>query len=54
MSLQAWSEWERKPLEERSEIFLRAADLASKKYRMDIVATTMLGQVQLQCTTGLL
>lgn len=29
---------------ERAEIFLRAADLCAGKYRMDLNATTMLGQ----------
>ncbi|KRZ12923.1 Delta-1-pyrroline-5-carboxylate dehydrogenase, mitochondrial [Trichinella zimbabwensis] len=37
--------WERMPLEKRAEIFFKAADLASTKYRMDLNAATMLGQV---------
>ncbi|KRX92690.1 Delta-1-pyrroline-5-carboxylate dehydrogenase, mitochondrial, partial [Trichinella pseudospiralis] len=36
--------WERMPLEKRAEIFFKAADLASTKYRMDLNAATMLGQ----------
>ncbi|KAH3690702.1 delta-1-pyrroline-5-carboxylate dehydrogenase, mitochondrial-like [Dreissena polymorpha] len=36
--------WERTPLAKRAEIFLRAADLMSNKYRYDLLATTMLGQ----------
>lgn len=39
-------QWERRPLRERAEILLRAADLAATKYRMDLNATTMLGQVR--------
>lgn len=44
-SLKVRKEWERRPQEERSKIFLRAADLLSQKYHMDILAATMLGQV---------
>lgn len=43
-SLKVRKEWERRPQEERSKIFLRAADLLSQKYHMDILAATMLGQ----------
>ena len=45
VSQEAHREWERRSIEERSQIFLRAADLISGKYRMDLLATTMLGQV---------
>lgn len=38
-------EWERRPLKERADILLKAADLAAGKYRMDLNAATMLGQV---------
>ena len=40
-------DWERRSLEQRSEIFLKAADLVSGKYRMDLLAATMLGQVSM-------
>ncbi|XP_013414789.1 delta-1-pyrroline-5-carboxylate dehydrogenase, mitochondrial-like [Lingula anatina] len=36
--------WEKKPLEERAEIFLKTADLMSTKYRADMNATSMIGQ----------
>ncbi|XP_077998047.1 delta-1-pyrroline-5-carboxylate dehydrogenase, mitochondrial-like isoform X2 [Glandiceps talaboti] len=42
MSVRA--EWERRPLEERTQVFLKAADLLSTKYRPMILATTMKGQ----------
>jgi 1-pyrroline-5-carboxylate dehydrogenase len=45
VSQRAHGAWERKPLEERADIFLKAADLISGKYRMDLMAATMLGQV---------
>ena len=45
VSQEAHREWERRSIKERSQIFLRAADLISGKYRMDLLATTMLGQV---------
>lgn len=38
------AEWERVPLKERIDIFLKAADLVSDKYRYDLNASTMLGQ----------
>ena len=44
-SLKARLAWERMPLEDRCDIFLDAADLISNKYRMDLMAVTMLGQV---------
>ncbi|EGT52707.1 CBN-ALH-6 protein [Caenorhabditis brenneri] len=44
VALQARGAWERKPLKERAEILLRAADLAAGKYRMKLNAATMLGQ----------
>ena len=45
VSQEAHAAWERVPMQERAEIFLRAGDLVSGKYRMDLLATTMLGQV---------
>lgn len=36
--------WEKRSQTERCDIFLHAADLISGKYRMDLLATTMLGQ----------
>jgi len=38
------NEWDSRTLEERAEIFLKAADLITGKYRMDLMASTMLGQ----------
>ena len=32
------------PFEDKAAIFLKAADLVSKKYRFEIMAATMLGQ----------
>lgn len=46
-SLKARPKWEATPLSEKIKIFLKAADLVSNKYRMDLNATTMLGQVKL-------
>ncbi|OWF37163.1 delta-1-pyrroline-5-carboxylate dehydrogenase, mitochondrial-like [Mizuhopecten yessoensis] len=45
-SLRVRRDWERRPLYERAEIFLKAADLMSGKYRMDLLATTMMGQAK--------
>ncbi|VDL76292.1 unnamed protein product [Nippostrongylus brasiliensis] len=44
LALEARVSWERKPLKERADILLRAADLAGGKYRMKLNAATMLGQ----------
>uniref|UniRef100_A0A0N5AWL2 Multifunctional fusion protein n=1 Tax=Syphacia muris TaxID=451379 RepID=A0A0N5AWL2_9BILA len=41
---EAREKWDRKPLLERAEILLRAADLLAGKYRMKVNAATMLGQ----------
>ncbi|KAJ1670380.1 1-pyrroline-5-carboxylate dehydrogenase, partial [Spiromyces aspiralis] len=43
-ALAAKSIWETMPLYDRQAIFLRAADLISKKYRYKAMAATMLGQ----------
>lgn len=43
--LAARRDWERTPLEKRAEVFWRAAELMKEKYRYDLLATTMLGQV---------
>ncbi|HVT20784.1 MAG TPA: L-glutamate gamma-semialdehyde dehydrogenase, partial [Mycobacteriales bacterium] len=40
----AGDDWRRRGLEERSEVFLRAADLLAGSWRDDLNATTMLGQ----------
>ncbi|CAG2203750.1 delta-1-pyrroline-5-carboxylate dehydrogenase, mitochondrial-like [Mytilus galloprovincialis] len=45
-SLKARKAWDRTPLEARCDIFLKAADLMSKEYRMDLMATTMMGQAK--------
>lgn len=43
-SLKARTKWEATPLSEKIRCFMKAADLVSGKYRMDLNATTMLGQ----------
>ncbi|KZV64582.1 delta-1-pyrroline-5-carboxylate dehydrogenase [Peniophora sp. CONT] len=43
-ALAAKAEWEATPWPDRAAIFLKAADLISKKYRYQIMAATMLGQ----------
>ncbi|MDE1191984.1 MAG: L-glutamate gamma-semialdehyde dehydrogenase [Arachidicoccus sp.] len=43
-ALKAKSNWETLPWEDRAQIFLKAADLISTKYRAQINAATMLGQ----------
>ena len=44
-SLKARKAWDRTPLEKRCDVFLKAADLMANKYRMDLMASTMMGQV---------
>lgn len=44
VALEARIPWERKPLKERADILLHAGDLAAGKYRMKLLAATMLGQ----------
>ncbi|AEO54127.1 hypothetical protein MYCTH_2296305 [Thermothelomyces thermophilus ATCC 42464] len=43
-ALAAKADWESLPFADRAAVFLKAADLISKKYRYDIMAATMLGQ----------
>jgi 1-pyrroline-5-carboxylate dehydrogenase len=43
-SVKMQREWEKVPFEKRFEIWLRAADLMSTKYRQQLNAATMLGQ----------
>lgn len=43
-ALHAKHSWASKPLEERAAVFLKAADLISTTYRVEINAATMLGQ----------
>ncbi|KAI5855634.1 Aldehyde/histidinol dehydrogenase [Tricharina praecox] len=43
-ALDAKEEWEGLPFADRAAVFLKAADLVSKKYRYDLMAATMLGQ----------
>ncbi|CAD6994470.1 delta-1-pyrroline-5-carboxylate dehydrogenase, mitochondrial [Ceratitis capitata] len=43
-SVEKQKEWDRTPLTKRIEIWERAADLMTHKYRADLLATTMLGQ----------
>ncbi|VDN04882.1 unnamed protein product [Thelazia callipaeda] len=44
VGLNAKQKWERKPLRERADVLLHAADLCAGKYRMKLNAATMLGQ----------
>ena len=44
-SMKARKDWERTPLEKRADIFMKAANMMSKEKRMDLLASTMLGQV---------
>lgn len=43
-ALAAKEEWESMPWNDRAAIFLKAADLISKKYRYKLMAATILGQ----------
>lgn len=43
-ALKAKKEWEETPFVDRAAIFLKAAELATGKYRYDLIAATMLGQ----------
>ena len=45
-SLEAKKEWERVPLEDRMQMYLRVADQMANEYRADLNATTMLGQAK--------
>ncbi|KAH9510028.1 Delta-1-pyrroline-5-carboxylate dehydrogenase, mitochondrial [Bulinus truncatus] len=45
-NMKARKDWEKRPLQERCDIFLKAADLICKNYRMDLIATTMIGQAK--------
>uniref|UniRef100_A0A2C9JDU1 Multifunctional fusion protein n=3 Tax=Biomphalaria glabrata TaxID=6526 RepID=A0A2C9JDU1_BIOGL len=44
-NLKARADWEKRPLQERCNIFLKAAELICK-HRMDVIATTMIGQAK--------
>ncbi|KAI6242930.1 Multifunctional fusion protein [Aphelenchoides fujianensis] len=44
VGLEARDKWDRVPLKKRADIMLHAADLVGGKYRMELNATTMLGQ----------
>lgn len=43
-ALAAKQSWEMLPFVDRAAVFLKAADLISKKYRYEIMAATMVGQ----------
>ena len=45
----ARKEWEARPLEERVNIFMKAADLIVGKYRYDLLAAAMIVQVRQTC-----
>ena len=46
VSQKAFRAWESTPLEQRAEIFIRAAELIRGKYRYDMLAATILGQAK--------
>jgi 1-pyrroline-5-carboxylate dehydrogenase len=46
VSLSVRADWERVPLQDKIQMFLKAADLMITKYRGDLNATTMLGQAK--------
>lgn len=52
-SVAAQRDWERQPYEKRADVFIKAAKLMQDEYRMDLMATTMLGQVRLTAHTVL-
>ncbi|XP_013785374.1 delta-1-pyrroline-5-carboxylate dehydrogenase, mitochondrial-like [Limulus polyphemus] len=43
-SIEARKDWEAQPISEKIKVFMKAADLVSGKYRMELNAATMLGQ----------
>lgn len=43
-ALKAKQAWQDTPFTDRAAVFLRAAELVSKKYRFELIAATMLGQ----------
>lgn len=43
-ALKAKKSWQDTPFYDRAAVFLRAAELVSKKYRFELMAATMLGQ----------
>jgi 1-pyrroline-5-carboxylate dehydrogenase len=45
-AMSARKEWERRPLADRAQIFMKAADKLANEYRPDITATTMAGQAK--------
>ncbi|XP_062602562.1 delta-1-pyrroline-5-carboxylate dehydrogenase, mitochondrial-like [Saccostrea cucullata] len=45
-SLKARKQWAKTPIEKRAEIFMTAAEMISKEKRMDLLATTMIGQAK--------
>lgn len=44
-ALSVRAEWERRPMQDRTQIFLKAADMIANERRADILAATMVGQV---------
>jgi len=46
VSQKVFRAWESTPLEQRAEIFIRAAELIRGKYRYDMLAATILGQAK--------
>ena len=46
-ALAARKEWDLKPVADRAQIFLKAADMLSRPRRAEVLAKTMVGQVRL-------
>lgn len=44
-AMAARRDWEAKPISDRAQIFLKAADILADEKRADVLATTMAGQV---------
>lgn len=55
-ALAARKEWDLKPVADRAQIFLKAADMLSGPRRAEVLAKTMVGQVRIDrpCQAGLL
>lgn len=54
-ALAARKEWDLKPVADRAQIFLKAADMLSGPRRAEVLAKTMVGQVRIDrpCQAGL-
>lgn len=52
-ALAARKEWDLKPVQDRAQIFLKAADMLSGPRRAEVLAKTMVGQVRAAGGAGL-